>query len=138
MNGINKVILVGRAGTEIKTRLLSSGASASFSLATNRSYWDKAGQKQSVTDWHKIVSYGKAAEIAEKYVKKGSLLYVEGSLRTRSYDQDGLTKFITEIVVETIQILSPKKKEGGPMTEEQENELAMGYSDYSNDEEIPF
>jgi single-strand DNA-binding protein len=111
---VNKVTLLGRLGKDPVIKHFSdSNAIAEFSLATTENYKDKEGKWVEVTDWHNIKLPSKyMAESAEKYLKKGSLVYVEGKIKTRSYDdKDGNKKYITEIVVETLRRLD--KKEGG-------------------------
>jgi single-strand DNA-binding protein len=112
---VNKVILVGNVGKDPETRHLEGGNTVSkFSLATSEVYKNKDGEKITNTEWHNIVLWKGLAEIAEKYVKKGSQLYIEGRIRTRSYtDQDNNTKYITEIIGDVMQMLG-KKSEGGP------------------------
>jgi single-strand DNA-binding protein len=110
---INKVTLVGRAGKDPEVRHFENNQKvANFTLATDYTYKNKNGEKVTETEWHNLVIWGTAAEIAEKYIKKGKLLYVEGRIRSRSYDgQDGAKRYITEIMVDNFQLLSPK--EGG-------------------------
>jgi single-strand DNA-binding protein len=112
---VNKVILVGNVGKDPETRHLEGGNTVSkFSLATSEVYKNKEGEKITNTEWHNIVLWKGLAEIAEKYVKKGSQLYIEGRIRTRSYtDQDNNTKYITEIIGDSMQMLG-KRNEGGP------------------------
>ncbi len=111
---VNKVILVGNVGKDPETRHLEGGNTVSkFSLATSEVYKNKDGEKITNTEWHNIVLWKGLAEIAEKYVRKGSQLYIEGRIRTRSYnDQDNNTKYITEIIGDVMQMLG-KKNEGG-------------------------
>ena len=111
MIGLNKVILVGNLGKDPEVRHLEGGtAVASFSLATTESYKDKSGQRIDQTEWHNIVVWRGMAEVAEKYLKKGMTVYVEGKLRTRSWDdKDGHKRYITEIVGDTFNILSKKE-----------------------------
>lgn len=113
---INKAILVGNVGKDPEVRYLDNGvAVAQFSLATTENYKDKEGNKQSRTEWHNIVLWRGLAEVAEKYVKKGQALYIEGRITNRSYDaQDGTKRYITEIVANTMQMLgSRSSNEGG-------------------------
>lgn len=114
MAGINKVILVGNLGKDPEVKYLEGGiAIAKFPLATTETIKDKNGQKQDQTEWHNIVLWRGLAEIAEKYVRKGQTVYIEGKIRSRSYDdKDGNKRYITEIVGETMQMLG-KKPEGG-------------------------
>lgn len=99
MRGLNKVTLIGRLGRDPEIKYFDSGAAkANFPLATSESYTNKEGQRVENTEWHNIVFWRGLAEIAEKYLKKGAQVYVEGKLRTRSWDdQDGNKKYITEI-----------------------------------------
>jgi len=110
---INKVILVGNVGKDPEVRHLDSETSvANFSLATSESYTNKNGERVENTEWHNIVCWRKLAGIAENYVKKGSQLYIEGKIKTRSYDQDGVKKYITEIYADTLQLLGKKNDNG--------------------------
>ncbi len=115
MSGVNKVILVGHVGKDPEVRYFDSGnANAKFSLATSETYKDKNGQKVDSTEWHNVVVWGKLAEIVEKYVRKGKLLYIEGRIKTRSYDQDNQKKYITEIVADQMTMLGGSGRgEGG-------------------------
>jgi single-strand DNA-binding protein len=106
--GINKVILIGNLGNDPETKFLpSGGAVTNVSLATSESWKDKqTGQQQERTEWHRVVFFNKLAEIAGEYLKKGSKVYVEGSLRTRKWQgQDGQDRYTTEIVVSDMQML---------------------------------
>lgn len=103
--GINKVILVGNVGQDPEVRYLpNGGAVANVNLATSESWMDKnSGQRQEKTEWHRVVFFGKLADVVGQYVKKGSKLYVEGKLQTRKWqDQNGNEKYTTEIVVDGI------------------------------------
>src|SRR6202453_602828 len=105
--GVNKVILIGRLGTDPEVRYTSNGgAVANFSLATNESWTDKSGQKQERTEWHRIVVWGKLAELCGQYLSKGRQAFVEGRLQTRSWeDQQGQKRYTTEVVANTVQFL---------------------------------
>ena len=106
---VNKVILVGNVGKDPEVRYLEGGtAVCSFSLATSETYRNKDGERVSTTEWHNIVMWRGLAEIAEKYVKKGSQLFIEGKIRTRSYDKDGIKRYTTEIVADNMQMLGRK------------------------------
>lgn len=104
---VNKVILVGRLGQNPEVRYTPSGAAvANFSVATNEAWTDKSGQKQERTEWHKVVVWGKLAELCSQYLTKGRQAYVEGRLQTRQWqDKDGQTKYTTEIQAQTVQFL---------------------------------
>lgn len=107
MAGVNKVILVGNLGKDPEVRHLENGAAvANFSIATTESYKDKNGNRQDQTEWHNIVLWRGLAQIAEKYLRKGSQIYVEGKLRTRNWqDKDGNTRYTTEIVGDNMTML---------------------------------
>jgi single-strand DNA-binding protein len=107
MAGVNKVILVGNLGKDPEIRVTESGRKvANFSLATTESYKDKNGERVDSTEWHNVAFWGPIADVIEKYLKKGSQIYVEGKLRTRSYeDKDKVKKYITEIVGQTMTML---------------------------------
>lgn len=107
MSSVNKVILVGRLGKDPETRHLQNGGMiASVSLATSENWKDKQGQKQERTEWHRVIFFGKLAEIVDQCVTKGSMIYVEGSLCTRSWeDQQGQKRYSTEIKASSMQML---------------------------------
>ena len=107
---VNKVILVGRLGKDPETRFTPSGkAVTNFSMATSESWKDAGGERQERTEWHKIQMWGPLAETAAKLLSKGKLVYVEGRLQTRSWDdKDGSKRYTTEIIANQMQILSDK------------------------------
>lgn len=107
MRGINKVILVGNLGKDPEVNHLEGGvAVAKFTLATSEPYNDKNGNRIDQVEWHNIVCWRKTAEIAEKYLKKGSAIYLEGKIRTRNYtDKDNIKRYFTEVVVDTFNML---------------------------------
>ncbi len=107
---VNKVTLVGRVGKDPELKHLDENRSvARFSLATNETYKNKSGERVTNTEWHNIVVWRAQAEFAAKYIKKGALIYVEGKIRNRSWDdKDGIKRYTTEIEVDTIQFLSSK------------------------------
>ena len=108
--GINKVILIGNLGNDPDIRYTASGSAvANISLATAESWRDKAtGEQQERTEWHKIVFFGRLAEIVGEYLKKGSKIYIEGQLQTRKWEQDGQTRYTTEIVARDMQFLDSR------------------------------
>ena len=114
---INKVILVGNVGKDPEVRYLESGvAVANFPFATSETYKNKNGEKVTSTEWHNIVLWRGLAEVAEKYVKKGSQLYIEGRIKTRAWDdKEGNKRYTTEIVGDNMQMLG-KKGDSGPET----------------------
>ncbi len=120
---INKVILVGNLGRDVEVRHTPGGATvAKFSVATNEVWKDKNGQRQEHTEWHNIVAWGKLADFCGTYLSKGRQVYVEGTLRTRTYDDEkGNRRYFTEVRAQTIQLLGPKpgagEAPGGPSGE---------------------
>lgn len=109
--GVNKVILVGNVGGDPEVRYMpSGGAVTNVTLATSESWKDKqTGQPQERTEWHRVVFFNRLAEIAGEYVRKGSKLYVEGALRTRQWEQDGVKRYTTEIVASEMQMLDSRQ-----------------------------
>lgn len=114
MSGVNKVILVGRLGKDPEVRNLESGVSvANFSVATSETYRDKTtNEKKEITEWHNVVLWRGLAEIAQKYLHKGDLVYIEGKLRTRSWEKEGVTRYTTEVVADNMTMLSTKGSGG--------------------------
>jgi len=113
---VNKVILVGNLGRDPEVRSTTSGQPvATFSLATNRRWNDRQGNRQEETEWHQIVCWGRQAEVAGEYLRKGKQIYVEGRIQTRSWDdrQTGEKKYRTEIVCENFQMLGQRGDGGG-------------------------
>ena len=112
MSGVNKVILLGRLGGDPEVTTLKSGqVVAKFSLATSKSYKDKQGKKVDTTQWHNIVMWQPLAQVAEKYLSKGSLVYLEGELTSRSYDdQQGNKRWFTEIVAHELTMIGGNNK----------------------------
>ena len=103
---LNSVQLMGYLGSEPEVRSMSEGKYvASFSLATSESWKDKAGERQEKTEWHSVVIYGKLAEIAGDYLKKGSLVYLSGKIQTRSWEKDEVTHYKTEIIADNMKML---------------------------------
>lgn len=111
---VNKVILIGNVGKDPEIRHLDSGvAVANFPLATSESYTAKNGDRVSTTEWHNIVLWRGLADVAEKYVKKGMQLYIEGRIKSRSYDdKDGNKRYITEIYGDSMRMLTTKDSAG--------------------------
>lgn len=115
---VNKVILVGNVGRDPEVRYLDGGQQgqqtkvATFTLATSERYKDRNGELRENTEWHNIVAWRQPADVCERFVKKGTQLYIEGKLRTRSYnDANGVKKYTTEVVVDTLQLLSRREGE---------------------------
>lgn len=116
--GVNKVILVGTCGQDPETRYLPSGnAVTNLSLATSEQWTDKqTGQKVEKTEWHRVSLFGKVAEIAGEYLRKGSQVYIEGKLQTREWEKDGIKRYTTEIIVDmqgTMQLLGGRSDNAG-------------------------
>ena len=114
MASINKVILIGRLGKDIELRQTGAGSAiANTVVATDRRYKDGQGNPQTETEWHSVVFFGKTAEVASQYLRKGSMVYIEGRLHTRKYtDKQGIERYATEIIGETLQFLDSKKSSG--------------------------
>jgi single-strand DNA-binding protein len=153
---VNKVILVGRLGRDPETRYTSGGqAVANFSVATDESYKDKNGERQKRTEWHKIVVWGKQAEIAQQYLKKGSLVFIEGRIQSREWqDKEGQKRTSFEIVATNFRMLggrgdgaasgagtSPSAHSAGRSDEFEHSspaDDALGSGPEIGDEDIPF
>ena len=120
MASVNKVILVGNLGRDPETRYTTSGdAVTNIRLATTDTWKDKAGEKQERTEWHNIVFYGRQAEIAGEYLKKGRQIYVEGRLQTRKWqDKEGQDRYTTEIIADRMQMLGSREGSGAPVAAE--------------------
>jgi single-strand DNA-binding protein len=121
MAGINKVILLGRLGKDPEIRYLPDGTPvASFSIATSESWTDKnSGQKKESTEWHNIVAWRKLAEICAKYLTKGKQVYVEGKLKTESWERDGVKHYSTKVQIHEMQMIGTK---GNGASEDQDSE----------------
>jgi single-strand DNA-binding protein len=148
MASVNKVIIVGNIGRDPETRYLPSGdALTNISVATSDKYKDKAtGEMKESTEWHRITFFGKLAEIAGQYLKKGSQVYVEGRLRTRKWtDQAGVEKYTTEIVADSMQMLGSRMSDNNAGSsnmnstkERSESHAAPSSSLGAMDDDIPF
>ena len=143
---VNKAIIVGHLGRDPEIRYMPSGdAAANFSVATSESWKDKAtGEKREATEWHNVSAFGKLAEICDQYLKKGSLVYIEGSLRTRKYtDRNGVEKYTTEIKADNMRMLGgrPDSEQRQPAAQPQQRPAPQpaqqgGFADM--DDDIPF
>lgn len=139
---VNKVILVGRLGRDPETRFTASGQPVcNFTLATDEVYRDRAGERQRRTEWHRIVLWGRLAEIAQQHLKRGTMVYLEGRLQTRQWDdRSGNKRTTVEIVASTLRILSPRG-EAAPAEAEPEPPLEMedpSAGPTITEEDIPF
>ena len=141
MAGVNKVILIGNLGKDPEVRHLEGGATvANFPIATTETYKDKNGNRQEQTEWHNIVLWRSLADVAEKYLKKGMQIYVEGKLRTRSWeDKEGHKRYTTEVVGETFTMLGSKKS-NEEKNEQQQNNTTSNNQPTSNtsSDDLPF
>ena len=152
---VNKVILLGNVGKDPEIRVLPSGQPvANFSIATSERFKDQQGNWQDRTEWHNLVAFQRTAEIIRDYVKKGSKLYVEGKIQTRSWDdkESGQKRYRTEIIVNDLSLLSGRGEEGGPSGSSQRSssgntasfdQRPSGGDDYAHsteitDDDIPF
>ena len=139
MAGVNKVVLIGRLGRDPEIRYTGDGkAVANFSIATSDSWIDKAtGEKRDRTEWHNIVAWERLAEICGEHLSKGSQVYIEGKLQTRSWEQGGVKRYTTEIVASNIQFLGEKRE-----ADESSEHLAKDYYEplagEVDDGDIPF
>lgn len=150
MASINKVVLLGRLGRDPETRYASDGGTpiCHLAVATSRRYKDRDGNRGEETEWHNVVLFGKTAEIAQQYLQKGSEVYIEGRLRTRSYEKDGVKRYSTEIIGESMQLgARPTDVSAKPAQKPEPTSTASQYAAASGraapasqvpDEEVPF
>jgi single-strand DNA-binding protein len=133
---LNKVMIIGRLGQDVELKYTPAGqAIANFSVATTEKWKDKSGQQQERTEWHRIVVWGKLAELCNQYLKKGRQTFLEGTLQTRSWDKDGETRYTTEIVAKTVQFLGDRGEPQYATEAHKENDVRT--SNYTQ-EDIPF
>ena len=142
MSGVNKVILLGNLGKDPEVRYLEGGiAVAKFSMATTESHKNKEGVKTEQTEWHNIVLWRGLAEVAEKYLKKGMSVYIEGKIRSRSWDdKEGKKHYITEIIGENMNMISRKGTEGTPASIEPNGAVEASVQEGSHEttDDLPF
>jgi single-strand DNA-binding protein len=138
MAGVNKVILIGHLGADPEVRYLNNGTTvANFRMATSENRLNKAGEKTTITEWHRIVAFGKLAEICRDYLSKGKQVYIEGKIRSRSWeDKEGNKKFTTEILANQMQMLGSAGGQTGPAAPDKE--VAEQEMPPLPDEEVPF
>ena len=141
--GINKVIVVGNLGADPDTRFMPSGnAVTNISVATSESWNDKeTGERQEKTEWHRVVFFGRLAEIASEYLKKGSQVYVEGKLQTRKWeDKEGNERWTTEIVANQMQMLGERMSQSVSNQDNvtKQNNSSNDFVDEEFDDDIPF
>jgi single-strand DNA-binding protein len=137
MASVNKAILIGNLGADPDLRYTPGGqAVASFSIATTERYKNKEGEQQERTEWHNIVCWGRQAEIANEYLKKGSPVYIEGRIQTRSYDdKDGIKRYRTEIVTRQMQLLGGRAQAG---QQQEESTPPPDKGMPADDDDLPF
>ena len=149
MAALNKVLLIGNLGKDPELKYTQGGtAVCTFSLATTESYKDKDGNRQDKTEWHNIVVWRRNAEVAAEYLKKGKQIYIEGKLQTRSWEQDGQKKYMTEIVVDRFLMLGTKGDSGGGSRQNYDRNEAPGAGEnqaknppadnFEDDKDLPF
>lgn len=141
--GVNKVILVGNLGKDPDTRYMPSGSAVTnFSIATSESWKDKqTGEQKDRTEWHNISMFGRLAEIAAEYLRKGSQVYIEGKLRTRKWqDKSGNDRYTTEVVADEMQMLGGRAGGGAPAMQDSGSSSAPPQSSGPDDfdDDIPF
>ncbi len=137
---INKVVLIGHLGQDPEVKHLESGvAVANFSVATKEIYKDKNGEKVTQTEWHRVVMWRGLAEVAEKYLNKGELVYIEGRLRTRSWDdKDGNKRFTTEVFADVMKMLGKKSDLSAPGKHESGSGMEESDPEASGNDDLPF
>ncbi len=150
MSGVNKAILIGRLGADPEVRFAGSGtAIANVNIATSERFTDRQGEKQERTEWHRVVMFGRLAEIAQQYLKKGRQVYIEGRLQTRQWeDKEGQKRYTTEIVANVMQMLGSRSDGGGDgdfQSQDQPKQSAQpmaapsgGDSTPADDDDLPF
>lgn len=140
MSGVNKCILLGRVGKPPEVKSTGNGQRvANFSIATSESYKDKStGEKKEITDWHNIVIWGQLADVIEKYVNKGDMIYVEGKMRTRSWEKDGITRYTTEVIGSNITLLGNKGSGGGSSDSRPQQNNQTNYASNEGTDDLPF
>lgn len=138
MASLNKAMLIGRLGQDVNMNHTAGGMQvANFTMATDESYKDKDGQKVERTEWHRVVAWGKLAELCSTYLRKGSMCHVEGKLQTRKWqDKDGQDRYTTEIVAQNVIFLTPRSEQsggyGGAIPAPTSNDAPGGYQQYAN------
>jgi single-strand DNA-binding protein len=141
MSSLNKALIIGHLGRDVEVRYMPSGdATANIAIATSEQWKDKTtGEKKEATEWHRVSAFGKLAEIMGKYLKKGSLVYIEGKIKTRKWtDKDGIERYATEIIADQMQMLG-----GRPDGQAKQDKAPAGLSPLSTpdkfeDLDVPF
>jgi len=145
---VNKVILIGNLGKDPEVRNFENNSVANFSLATSETYTDKNGERQTLTEWHNISVWGRGAETVQKYLKKGSKVYIEGKITYRKYqDKDGVDRYTTDIKADTFKFLDSAggnntqggENFGNPQQQQQQQQNKPSTPDYNSDgDDLPF
>ncbi|MCO6460851.1 MAG: single-stranded DNA-binding protein [Saprospiraceae bacterium] len=137
---VNKVILIGNLGQDPEIRHFENSSVASFSLATSETYTDKSGVRQTLTEWHRVSIWGKAAETVQKYLKKGSKAYVEGKITYRKYtDAQGVERNVTEIKADNIRFLDPPSGVTSPPPDDKPTDKSIPVPDFNDSgDDLPF
>ncbi len=132
---LNKVQLIGRLGKDPETKTLSTGSMVcNLTLATTEKWTDKSGEKQEATEWHNVAVWGKLADLCNKYLSKGSMIYVEGKIKTEVYEKDGQKKYTTRIIASSVQFLVTKRQDEQPSQEYRTTEGLPNFAD----QDVPF
>lgn len=139
MASVNKVIVLGRLGKDPELREANGTQVCRLAIATSRKYKDRDGNRQEETEWHNVVLFGRTAEVAQQYLTKGSEAFVEGRLHTRSYEKDGIKRWATEIIGESLQLgARPKDDQQRQASGSASYAAASGRAAPANEEDIPF
>ncbi len=140
MASLNKAMIIGRLGKDPDVRYTQSNtAVANMSIATSERYKDKSGEWKEKTEWHKVVAWGRTAEVCQEYLKKGSLVFIEGSLQTNKWeDNDGNTRYTTEIKTFRMQMLDSKNSSNGNQGGNQPVSSNVDLNDEDIDDDLPF
>lgn len=149
MASVNKAILLGRLGKDPESFIPADGGTqiCHLAVATSRKFKDRSGERKEETDWHNVVIFGRQAEVAQQYLKKGSEVYIEGRLRTRSYEKDGIKRYSTEIIGEQMQLGARAAEGAGKPAQAPATTTAAQYAAASGraapaqsfpDEDVPF
>ena len=140
MAGVNKVILLGNLGKDPEVRHLDSGVTvANFSLATTESYTNKQGERVNQTEWHNIVLWRGLADIADKYLKKGNSVYIEGKISNRKWeDKEGNTRYTTDIIADKMTMLGTKQVDTTSSSSDQAETPSLDSSEDSGNDDLPF
>lgn len=136
---MNKAIILGNIGKDLEPKVLPSGVAVlNFSVATNRTYKNKDGEKVKETEWHNVVAFGKTAEIISQYFSKGKQILVEGRIQTKSWEQDGVTKYKTEILLSEFSFVNGGEATEKPLAQTKQQAPELYPDDNADPNDIPF